>query len=1185
MTDKCEYFRELMRSALATPLTGQQAREVDEHVAACAACGLYREDLAADDRLLADFARRMAPAVREIERTVVGAIGQRQPAGSREHWGSRLWRVAAAAVIVCGVVAVVGWLLLPLGEPSVTLAQTLARMRQAPWIHVVQTMESAGGRRYEYWERAAGGVLVQKSPDGSITYADYDENVMHAYDPVANRIMISFTTDSYRIKPLWNPLAALSDAVERAKAGGTEVLRGTHDDDGVQVERMVVSSDLDGGRVSMTYVRDVERNLLVRQETTVLRDGHKQAYATSFDYPERGPEDIYALGVPRDAAILDIRPEGPALDLVNTVQQRFERGFGDHVAVVLESRVDPDGASEAGQIAVLWQKGEMKRCDVYRGFDSQRRADEVGSLYSLVQGGWNELTIAGVLEVADVNALTLRLLFDGQRTIRWQNVGGQLVEDEHEIDQFEMPYGPVPHSLTGLIWPNLHLRLQSGSSQFKHQVRLLPEDPNRPGLVGLQFVEYAAREDYWFDPDKDYMQIERVRNQEGQGVTSQTITVETAQTSGGRWYPQVIRTEASSFNDAGASPGSRRELRVRVDANPALGDGVFLADTVTTAEPSRADASTAQAESAADEETEPSPADAGLSGTVRDEQGRPVADATVLLYHKVSEYGFGNHVVEQRQTDGQGQYVLTAPIELVRREGHSPAQDSYVLIATHPDYAFAWQNITQNREPGGYNLTLTTPTSRTILVTDHDGHPLPGVRVWLYHAGDRTSANPLFRDYLGVPTDLGVLGAATDVNGVASVANLPDTGCSFHATLGGYARGLAFPSQNHIRLSPGANVSGWVLTESGEPVSGVVVRLKTGWMHDYFLAESDEEGQFAFLDLPAQGWDTSPWGHSEGGSGRYTMTVEHSRYAGPGRELRLLAGETIDDMVVEVSSTATLVRCLVLEEGTNRPVAGARLHGRNETGEINGYSDADGVFMVRVLPGPTMLQVYLPPESVYVGSSLHTSQDWQVTFEAQGAEVDVVVRSPRIEGHLVRVSGTVVGPDGAPAQDVVVYGGAGEFYTAKAGSLIWTVGVNSDGTFELSQVPASRDLRLYAETQDHGLAATKVVAIPADPNETGPVELILQPTEKAVVVLEDQDGNVVADRSICLRPVVDGEVLWATERIVSVGPSGVLEIEGIVPGLTYHLRDARFESVSGMLPEGWREWFEQKAVVLIPWTP
>lgn len=1187
MTDQCEYFRELMRSALTTPLPRQQAREVEEHVAACAACGLYREDLAADDRLLADFARRMAPAVEEIARTVVEAIGQRQSEASRGHWGSRPWRVVAAVAIVCGVIAVVGRLLLPLGEPSVTLAQTLARMREAPWIHVVQTMESGDGRRYEYWERAAGAVLVQKRPDGGITYSDYDENVMHAYNPVANRVTISFTTDSYKTKPQWNPLAALSEVVERAEVGGTAVVCGIHVDNGVQVERMVVDFDLDGGRVSTTYVRDVERNLLVREETTVLRDGHRQAYATSFDYPERGPEDIYALGVPGDAAILDIRPEGPALDLVNTVQQRFERGFGDHLAVVLESRVDQDGASEPGQIAVLWQKGQMKRCDVYRALDSQRRADGMGGLYSLVAGSRSELTIAGVLEVADVNAMTLRLLYDGQRTIRWQNVGGQLVEDEHEVDQFKMPYGSVPHSLAGLIWPNLHLRLQSGSSQFKRQVRLLPEDPDRLGLVGLQFVEFAATEDYWFDPAKDYMLIERVEKQEGQGVTSRTIAVETAQTVDGRWYPSVLEIAFSRTNNADPTEVSQQELRVLVDGNPTFGDNVFALAMPVEHDASEPGVASSPAEAGPSEpndtQTEVAVPSAGLTGWVRDVGGRPIADATVALYHNRNRWGLGNRVVEHVETDSEGRFIFEAPLTWEMTAQRASLQDEYVLLATHPDCAFGWQHIRQGHERDTYNITLTEPVSREITVTDHNDLPMAGVRVWLSYAGERESANPLFRDYLNLPTDTGLIGATTGPDGRAVIENLPATSCGFSTALDGYAYGWAFSGQGHIRLSPGAKVSGWVLTDAGDPVPGAVVRLYTQWyMHQYFLAETDGAGHFELRDLPARGWDMSPFSReNDNATGVYLVTVEH---AGPPRELHLSPGETIDDLVIELAVETTLVRCLLLEEGTDMPVPGARIDGTNAIGQIQGESDANGVFVVWVLPGPVTLSFESPPDGVYILDESST-RGRRISFKAQGPGMDVVLRSPVIAGLLIAASGTICDPEGLPVEGAVVYAGAGRFSTATAFGLVRPTGTDAKGQFTLTGVPAGLDLHIYAETRDHTLAAKAVYPVPADANEVTSMELVLLPTETAVALVEDEKGDPVSSRALSVYPVVEGEQIWRAERTGRTDETGVLQIDGVVPGLTYFLRDARFESVVGPMPEDSRQWFSGKTMVLIPLAP
>ena len=1183
MNDRCEYFRESIREAMTSPLSGARAGELDRHIETCAACRSYAKRLAADDALLTGFAERMTPVVAGIERAVLETIEQKVPVASFRR-DARIWRrglrLAVAAVIACGLMLLAAHLLPP-GTSSVTLAEVVESMRRASWIHVVQTTEADEGHRYEYWECFRTGTLARKTPDGKITYADHGENVMYAYNPRSNRITVSFTTDNYMVRPLWNPLAALSEAVRRTEAAGAEVSRRDEVDNGVRVERIQVDYPSDVGYIRSTYVRDIERNRLLRQETIVCNDGRERAYATAFDYPEQGPENIYALGVPHDAGVVDIRPEGPALALVEVVQERFERGFGDHVAVVLKSWVAQDGASKPSEVAVLWQKGDLKRADVYRAYDFQDRPGAPVSLNALVEDAWPDLTIPRVLEIVDANALRMRMLFDGQRTTLWCRDGRQMIREEHRTDQFKVLHEPLTRSLTGLIWPNLHVRLQSGSSQFKREVRLLPEDPNRPGLVGLQFVEFALREDYWFDPDKDHMRIERVEKQEGQGVTSRFVVARCAQTAAGRWYPQVVQTESSP---PGAATVRRQEFRVLLDVDRLLDESVFDPAAWTTQSSDGPEASTAQRRT---EAAEPNDIEAqgtdgttvGIAGRVTDRQGRPVAGATVLLYHIRNRWGLGNKVVEQTQTSPQGGYALVQPLDFQRSESHAYAQDMYVLIAMHPDYAFAWQNIRQGREKRTYDLTLTAPRVRTITVTDHDGNPLPGARVWLYNAGDRKSYSPLFRDYVSLPTDIGSIGAVTDASGCAVVTNLPDTGCSFHATLDGYATGLAFSGQDRIRLSPGADVSGWVLTESGAAVGGATVAFKAKWMHQYFLAESDAEGRFVFTDLPARGWDMGPWGESEGASGAYKITVKHDDYAGVDTDIELLPGQNVEDLVISVSGETTLVRCLVLETGTDRPVAGARISGDNQIGSINGYSDANGIFTVRALPGPVSLRFYSPPDGVYVVEE-PASGDYHISFDAEGGEMDVTLRAPAIAGRLCSVRGTVHDPQGLAVSNAVVYAAAGRFNTATATGYVRPAGADTNGQFELKEVPAGRDLHLYAETKDRMLAFADVFAVPADPNELEPLELILQPTATAVTVIKDEQGTPAANTSLEIAPMIEGERIWPAGRRGQTDHLGTLKIDGIVPGLTYHLRDARFDQ-GGPRPKGWEEWFK-RVIVLIP---
>jgi len=524
---------------------------------------------------------------------------------------------------------------------------------------------------------------------------------------------------------------------------------------------------------------------------------------------------------------------------------------------------------------------------------------------------------------------------------------------------------------------------------------------------------------------------------------------------------------------------------------------------------------------------------------------------------------------------------LAEPIQFERREPHAYAQDSYVLLALHPDHAFAWRSITQGRENESYELTLTAPTTRAITVTDHNDTPLAGARVWLYNAGDRTSTNPLFRDYLSLSTDPGFIGSTTDEAGNATITNLPATACCFHATLKGYATGLTFPNQDRIRLSPGANVSGWVVTDAGDPVEGASISFAADWMNNYFLAQTDSQGHFEYSDLPAKGWDMSPWGESVSANGAYAIRVKHADYATSDKTIELLPGQVVDDMVIQVAAETTLVRCLVVEEGTDNPVPGARISGRADGLRISGYSDVNGVFEVRVLPGPAELSFYSPPDGVYIAER---SNEHRLSFVAEGPQMTVTLKAPPVTGRLATVIGTVYGPDGQPVPDAVVYGAAGEFHTATAGSYIRPAGANADGRFELKEVPAGRDLCVYVETKDRTLAMAGVFAIVADVNELTPLELVLQPTVAAVTAIQDDESNLVPGLSVEIAPFVGNERMWPAGRTKQIDEASVLQMDGAIPGLTYHLRDARFDQLGGRLPEGEQKWFERQ-MVLVPLEP
>lgn len=1167
MNGRCEEYQSALPDLLSGLLPEAQVDAIMRHVGECPACRAYFEALQDDDELLTGYVAAMRPVIAAVEDVVVRSLGQRmrEPAGTAAPSrtmarGTRL-RLAVAAVVALAILGVLGRVLGPVRMSTPSLAQTLEAMQARPWVHSVTEMQSSEGVEvHEDWECFAVHIRARKTPDGFVRYTNFAENAAYQYNPHSHKITVAFTTDNYMVPRHKTAFDMVSEIVESVDATTVTITRQPRVGRGQRVELIRLDFTSNPYCESTVLVRDIQQNLLLQMEQNALNGQERYCITTAFDYPDRGPGDIYALGVPPDAVIHDIRPGGPALGLVDEIQARFERGFGDYLAVILESWVGEDGAREPSAIAVLRQQGNLKRCDCYYAFDFGDYPRAPATLYPQVKDEWPNLTIPQVLALETVDALERRLLFDGQKTIRYRREDGELIRDEHPADQFMLPsMSPYVFFLPGLIWPNLHLEIQSGSSQYQREVRLLPEDPNRPNLVGLQLVRFAETENFWFDPDKDYMLMERIKTQQGIGTRTCYAVVQAGQTSSGRWYPSVIHM-------------ADHEQRVLVDDNPVFDEPLRVWSAQEQPEETAPEQSTSTV-------TAPLPAE-GMVGSIRDEQSGAIPQATVVLYSNRNHWGLGNRVVEQTQTDPNGRFVLATPLEF----DPDNAQDYYILFAVHPDFALAWRNIHEGQEKQMYGLTLTAPVTRVIAVTDHEGNPLAGARVWLYSAGERTSSNPLFQDYFIVPTDVGLIGSLTDADGCAIVANLPATACSFHATLDGYANGLAFSGQNHIRLSPGADVSGWVLTDTGLPVEGAVIRFYTDWGHQYFLAETDERGHFELADLPAQGWDRSPWGRSDGANGGYTLTVEHGDYAAPDRRLRLLPGQRIDDLVIEVATETTLVTCLVIEEGTNKPVAGARIDGSNRIGSFERRSDANGIVSIRLLSGPVTLRFTSPPAGVYVLNDGLASGEDRLEFEAQGSQMNVVLKSPPIGGHLVNVPGVILGPGGLPAANAVVYAAAGRFHTATAGNYVRPTGADADGRFELKDVPAGRPLHLYAETRDHSLAAVNVLDIPADANQATSIGLALQPTAVAVTVIQEQGGGLVRDTALSVCPIVEGEQFGLAARNGRTDQFGILRMEGIVPGLAYHLRDARFDEVTGRMPDGWDKWFKRD-IVLIPLEP
>ena len=150
---------------------------------------------------------------------------------------------------------------------------------------------------------------------------------------------------------------------------------------------------------------------MLPERITVARGRGK--FVSTIDYPAEGPADIYALGVPRDAAIEDRTPPAD-LDRILSVIERNRRDFGDYLAVA------GDNENHVMSLRIVRCKGDRLRFDgclteCYMPRPSSVKMDHLGKRVPItspdvIQNWWQQY--AGQYQAA--GALQKIALYDGR---------------------------------------------------------------------------------------------------------------------------------------------------------------------------------------------------------------------------------------------------------------------------------------------------------------------------------------------------------------------------------------------------------------------------------------------------------------------------------------------------------------------------------------------------------------------------------------------------------------------------------------------------------------------------------------------------------------------------------------------------------------------------------------------------
>jgi hypothetical protein len=291
-------------------------------------------------------------------------ISRERPATSR--WARR----ALAAVVAAGLLVAV----IVLRNPQAgAWDEVSAALKGVAWVHT--EIEGPDKLKVENWLSTKRSVAAARAGEW-VVYDDFRTGIRQEYRPDDAKL--------YRMS-LDGPVAAgFRDAVEllRQMVRGSDQLDSTGT--AAEIVRQSKRTVDDGGRrlieYSLTYRlsggRDVSSVVRVNPatnlpETATIKTGGGEM-TCRFDYPEFGPEDVYALGVPKDVVVVDRVPPADLRRLATGVLDG-RRDFDDYYCVLVQSAASQHW-SRTSRMYRTWRKGDCWRIE--QAFSDQQD-DEV----------------------------------------------------------------------------------------------------------------------------------------------------------------------------------------------------------------------------------------------------------------------------------------------------------------------------------------------------------------------------------------------------------------------------------------------------------------------------------------------------------------------------------------------------------------------------------------------------------------------------------------------------------------------------------------------------------------------------------------------------------------------------------------------------------------------------------------
>jgi hypothetical protein len=466
-------------------------------------------------------------------------------AGSRRRLKRWRGRVLVGSGLAAAVV-VATFLTLALSRPAYAWAQVARALRERPWVHT-RSLGPGTNDPDEFWLSPKNGVSAgHRGPELEFhdhalkTFTKFVAAEGVIYRLPENAEILSHEMAFFRHlldteSPMKTPLLGMEVVAERRR----ELVEAGRAWTDIELTFRVVGAD----RELQMRIRVDPGTKLPHSFFLNAREGPE--VTTLFDYPERGPTDIYDLGAPRTAKIVDRTP-GEDLDRILAGLKTGRVRFDDYRAIM--------EWAEGTDIKRVWRKGRKWRVEGLVGDAKKWPAfprDAGGAWWKAHQSDYKAIVQA---------------ICDGDKVYYYQAEGDVYALDLKQPPRYKLSSTQAinPSDDPFMPWPHLFAEHISHTSvwQPSHEREFLldakpsdgPADTIRLRVRDTRFPDPKHPDLYklWVSPTKGYMAMRSESSVfEGSAIWSKLAYIDTmimedlARSPSGFWYPTRVRRQTS----------------------------------------------------------------------------------------------------------------------------------------------------------------------------------------------------------------------------------------------------------------------------------------------------------------------------------------------------------------------------------------------------------------------------------------------------------------------------------------------------------------------------------------------------------------------------------------------------------------------------------------------------------------